>query len=186
MFQTALANIQLRIADFPVNKWYTNETQNVVVLPPSAWQEDDAAEMEQLCRRQRVMSTDQYQSFSLAGVLLVIVLGPALILTSWFLDLCIQKRSSLQPGGSKRYRRLAWIADDKLQLLRLALKGAGYDDWKNELDSVPVRVTRDKDIQPPIEEDNAVLYRKTITQQVLHAHKMYEMEPLFGHTAGPA
>lgn len=178
MFQTALANVQLRIVDFLTNTWFTNTTRNLLVLAASAVDPDDKGpEMEALCRQQRVQSTAEYQSFSLAGVIIVCVLSPAVITTSWFLESCVKQRKSLQSNGSKRYRRLAWVADGKLQLLRMALTGSGYRGWEHEMDDVPVR-SGVKDIQPPFEDHDAVLYPNVTSREDSHDEPVEEMELL--------
>jgi len=164
MYQTALANVQLRIVDFPNNAWLTNDSETLGVIAAQNWAESEHNAMAELCKQQRVQSTNQYQSFSFWGVIIVVAVSSILIITSWTLESCVERRPDLRARdgvkleGEKRYRQRAWIADGKLQLLRMALKDAGYVNWVNEMEYVPYREVID-DIDPVIEEDGAVMYR---------------------------
>lgn len=161
-FQTALANIQYRIVDFPNNFWAANGTiagdwkttgnTDYGVVAAKNWQESFAPALEGLCEQQLVRSTDQYQSFLLVGVLIVVVVSVVLIVVSWTLEMCVRRRGSRREGGKKRHKLLAYVADGKTQLLHEVLKGAGHGGWENEFDAVPSRrpadADRERDISP--------------------------------------
>lgn len=158
-FQTTLANMQYRIVDFPTNAWASRQdpadwqtTGGAAygVVAPRNWQDAYGPALEDLCKQQLVRSTDQYQSFLLVGVLIVIIVSCAIIITSWTLEFCVSKRKSRKFGGSKRHKLLAHIGDGKTHLLYTALKGAGYQGWKDELEALPHRSPPDRSNQRDI------------------------------------
>lgn len=158
-FQTTLANIQYRIVDIPNNawaskqnaaNWQTDGGTEYGVVAPRNWQDSYAPALEALCKQQLVRSTNQYQSFLLVGVLVVIIVSCAIIITSWTLELCVANRKSRKLGGSKRHKLLAHIGDGKAHLLYTALKGAGYDGWQDELEALPHRRPHDYTCQRDI------------------------------------
>ncbi len=92
-----------------------------------------------LCRNQMVRdTTGEHQSFSLLGVILIVVLGGAIILSSFFLDTvvgCVQKWTRW--GVEKRRQ---WTYDGKFILLKVAFEGSTRDlRWIHEGDTeIPV------------------------------------------------
>jgi hypothetical protein len=157
-FQTLMAYIQIHTTEFPNNQWHIENPELPRPQPASEWRGGTSDAMEQLCHSQLVRSTNDYQSFSLAGILIVVVLSATVISTSWLLEPCIFRLRSRQPNGRKRYKRVAHSEDGKLQLLRRILQAAGYGGWHNKLENAPYRPPRDpfhqKDIEPSVEEDD--------------------------------
>lgn len=150
-FQTTLANIQLRIQDFPNNFWNEDPSQPPKPVRAQDWPVATEA-MTDLCGQQLVRPTEQYQSFSLAGIIIVSALSLSIIILSWTLEGCLGRFSNRKPGGSKRYKLVAYSADGKLQLLRTCLESVGVDRWQNKLGHVPYRYPPnpqdEKDIMP--------------------------------------
>ncbi|KAF7190092.1 hypothetical protein HII31_08423 [Pseudocercospora fuligena] len=167
-YKASLANIQYRMVEFPNNAISQYSSSENMSLNYTA-----AEAMSALCHNQLVRSTAQCQSFSLAGLLIVVIFSCSIIFTSWGIDSCVAKRKDRRDGGVKRYKRLAWIADGKLQLLRMALQGAGYDGWEDELEKTPTRKEREgQDIEAVVEEVEAggkirVRYRDVRARQAM-------------------
>ena len=92
--------------------------------------------MENLCPQQLIRSASQYQSFPLAGIVIAVTLLVIIIITSWTSELRFRRRS-YEPGGPKRYKRIASACDRKLQVLPMVLQGADYDGWEYQLDETP-------------------------------------------------
>lgn len=179
-FQTTLANIQYRVVDFPTNAWASRQDPadwqttggtGYGVVAPRNWQDSYGPALEDLCKQQLVRSTDQYQSFLLVGVLIVIIVSCAIIVTSWTLEICDGNHSSRKPGGSKRHKLLAHVGDGKAHLLYTALKDAGYNGWEDELEALPHRTPPDhsaqRDIAAVVElSDGSILFPGPHTEAV--------------------
>ena len=74
--------------------------------------------------------------------MVVICVGSTLILLSWIIEpiiSCTRQRKRKTREDKNDFREIARIADQKLQLQRIALQGAGYGDgWERTMDEVPV------------------------------------------------
>jgi len=144
-FETSLANMQSYVVEYAAN---------VVDLSPYGYiqlaSEHDgpvAQAAQELCGSQRIRNTGKYQSFSFAGVMIVFCVGTTIILLSWIVEpLVAYFRSRPRLGGRRHdYREISRVADQKLQLLRMALTGAGYgNDWEKVMDTFPVAKARKK------------------------------------------
>ena len=135
-YQSLLANLQYQAVEFPNN---AEGTYPIV-------QADGI--LEKQCYSQLVRNTAEYQSFSLSGVLIIVVVSAALIVLSWTLESCVFAGTGRQSGAYERYKRLAYSADGKHQLLRSTLEAAGYGAWKDELEHIPYR-----DLPPQLQKD---------------------------------
>lgn len=166
-FETSLANMQHRIVEFPTNTWAPDSTSTdnyIGVIAAKDWHDGPGSNegMMELCHRQLVRSSGEYQSFHVAGIIIIAVVSGALIMTSWTLDCCISKRKDRRDiEAPKFHKRLAYIADGKMQLMRMALKPAGYDNgWEREMKYIPARRALDRhaeqDISAPSVRDDAV------------------------------
>lgn len=159
-----MANVQHRIVEFPNNQWDTDSNDGVDVVQPEDWFNFSSNAMRDLCSQQLVRSTEEYQSFSLEGIVIVIVVSSTLIIVSFTLEWCVFLPKRRQhPEGKRRYKRLAYASDGQLQLLRMALEKEGYVDWHDKLDDVPFRFSRDsstqKDIRSTFEEPQSFQMR---------------------------
>lgn len=88
------------------------------------------------CFNQKVRHSGDHMSFSIVGMVIILVVGGAFILLSLtvptiggFLQLL---------SGKGTHRRHQWIMDEKLQLLRLAYEGAGQGAWSGARNMVPL------------------------------------------------
>ena len=93
---------------------------------------------EAMCFSQKVRSPAGTISFSIVGVVIILVVGFILIVMnlclSTFVGLLQNKFDML--GGD--YKRLRWVLDDKLQLQRMAYEEVGMGVWKGGASAVPV------------------------------------------------
>lgn len=160
-----MANVQYRIAEFPNNEWDTNTTSGPNVVPPEEWFNFSSNAMRELCNQQLVRSTDEYQTFSLEGIAVVILISFALIITSLTVESCdFRPQRRRHPDGARRHERLAYAADGQLQLLRVVLENTGYTNWHDKLEDIPFRVPKDdaiqKDIKPGLVEPESFQLRR--------------------------
>ncbi|KAF2084695.1 hypothetical protein K490DRAFT_10084, partial [Saccharata proteae CBS 121410] len=77
------------------------------------------------CKSQKVQTTG-YTSFSILGLVLIFTLGSLIILVAHAID---PLSFSLPKSRSTTYQRIEWIANDTLQLQRLAHEGYGFGSW---------------------------------------------------------
>ncbi|KAK3380685.1 hypothetical protein B0T24DRAFT_676352 [Lasiosphaeria ovina] len=112
-------------------------------VPESALTRPANAEERALCAGQRMLSP-YHVSFSLFGLLFVLVFGLVVIVVSangeavaaaccW----CCRER---RKGAAASPARLEWAPNDTLQLQRLAHEQLGVGPWKGAVDAVPVVV----------------------------------------------
>lgn len=94
-----------------------------------------------LCGLQKVRRSD-YDSFSLLGVTLILVIGGILIVTNLFLASVV---GHFQRGRTvANQKRLEWIQNGFLQLQRLAYQRGGMGTWSREEESVPLTQKNEK------------------------------------------
>jgi hypothetical protein len=94
-----------------------------------------------LCGLQKVWRLD-YDSFSLLGVTLILVIGGILIVTDLFLASVVghfQRRRTVA-----NQKRLEWTQNGFLQLQRLAYQRGGMGTWSREEESVPLTQKNEK------------------------------------------
>jgi hypothetical protein len=94
-----------------------------------------------LCGLQKVRRSD-YDSFSLLGVTLILVIGGILIVTDLFLASVVghfQRRRTVA-----NQKRLEWTQNGFLQLQRLAYQRGGMGTWSREEESVPLTQKNEK------------------------------------------
>ncbi|KAK5053680.1 hypothetical protein LTR84_001641 [Exophiala bonariae] len=101
------------------------------VVPPS----DEAGR--QLCKAQKIRANGGYQSYSVLGLCIILVFGVAIILTSWVLEPITNFLRKNYLNDRKR-RRIQWLLDGKLQMLRMAYEYAGVGDWIKKDEETPV------------------------------------------------
>ncbi|KAL9102216.1 MAG: hypothetical protein Q9187_009149, partial [Circinaria calcarea] len=82
-----------------------------------------------LCSSQKVHQTSSHISFSLLGLLIVLVFGGSIIFASLFIDTLV--------GFFQRcfhiseHKAIQWALDEKLQLQRMVYEKAGIGSWNN-------------------------------------------------------
>jgi hypothetical protein len=94
-----------------------------------------------LCGLQKVRRSD-YDSFSLLGVTLILVIGGILIVTDLFLASVVghfQRRRTVA-----NQKRLEWTQNGFLQLQRPAYRRGGMGTWSREEESVPLTQKNEK------------------------------------------
>ncbi len=88
-----------------------------------------------IAETQKVHVAD-YISFSLFGVVFILVGGGTIIILSLILGpitSCLRKRRGYRP-----YANLEWTSNETLQLQRLAHEGIGLGAWSGTTETVPV------------------------------------------------
>ncbi len=100
-------------------------------------------EFNQLCLSQRIRTGSTVQNFSVLAMVLVIVLSMVIIVLSATLPSCVlslrsrrRRRNRLSPEAEMRY--LARLADEKYELLRMALENGGVERWETGKWGIPV------------------------------------------------
>ena len=107
----------------------------MTVIPPSD------PEGRAMCHAQKVRDTGTHQSFSVFGLAFTAAAGFSIILTSLTLEWIVgvvRKRFTRDP----RRRRLQWILDGNMQLLRMVHEYAGMGAWVNTDKQVPITEER--------------------------------------------
>jgi hypothetical protein len=75
------------------------------------------------------------QNFITLGISIILIIRTTLDILSWCVDIPVW---IVQMRLNRHHARLNWTSDGYLQLQRLAYVGAGYDNWENCTDNVPV------------------------------------------------
>jgi hypothetical protein len=139
-FETGLAKLQAYVVEYAANVADLGPYGSITEPSPATDPLDQA--FYDMCFAQRIRNTGAYQSFSFLGLMIVICVGSTLILLSWIIEpiiACTRRRRRKNGNQKHDYREIVRIADQKLQLQRMALIGAGYrDGWEHPFDEVPV------------------------------------------------
>jgi hypothetical protein len=138
-FETSLAKLQSYVVEYAANIADLGPTGSVLAPPPDGDAETQAA-LDQ-CSDQRIRNIGAYQSFSFLGLMIVVCVGLTIILLSWIVEPIVVFIRSKRRHNKHDYREIARIADQKLQLHRMALQGAGHTQgWDPEriMDETPV------------------------------------------------
>lgn len=153
-FETGLSKIQHYIADYVTNAWAGNPdlSSHITVDPPANWKEGDRPALKSQCQSQLARSLGGYQTFSFWGVLITVVGSVLIILTSLALSPIVRCCR-----WASRENTNAEIAFGKINVLRMALEGRGYDGWQNTDSDVPVRPATEADIHAPTLENGHLL-----------------------------
>jgi len=127
-YTTGLAKLQRTVLEYAAGA--SNITYGTYVQPPM-----DSIQ-QALCYSQMVPAASDTLSFSIAGVVIVLLIGAVLIITNLILDTLVGLYQRKRNVG--KTRRLQWILDGKLQLQRLAYEEAGMGEWSGGTSSVPI------------------------------------------------
>ena len=141
-FDTGLAKLQRTIVDYVQNSWtmYENAAEWMSIIDPSTLGSDGAYEDQ--CFNQLITGTATSQTFSTLGVFIIATLAPILVLLAAVLSKIVRR------CGSSHARNYD-LAYQKMNILRMALEGRGYDGWVNTDRGTPVRPGAGADIPPP-------------------------------------
>jgi len=159
-FETGLVKFQQYIVDFVNNPSIANDNGLISIITPGSWGGTDKNALQSQCSQQRVQSTGAYQSFSFLGIMIIIIIAPTLIILSWTLSICVNKRKDRRDNAEHAGKRYAYLADGKLNLLRMALEGRGYDHWQETISDIPVRDESYGTIMPVTREGASLKYPK--------------------------
>ena len=133
-FAVSMAKLQQRTVQYAIGSSYVPEGLTLVG-PANRYQEN-------ICNNTKIQSQSGTTSFSVLGVVIILIVGSLLITINLVLSTVMgfirQKRQW------KAYKSLQWTLDDKLQLQRLAYEEAGQGQWSGGTDSVPVTRRGDK------------------------------------------
>lgn len=126
-FAVSMAKLQQRVIQYATGPGYI----------PDAMHLDRPTKIQQkMCKNQMVKSSSGTISFSVLGLVTILILGAALISTSLVLPTVVEfLRQWLK---WKEYKSLQWTLDGKLQLQRLAYEEAGQGHWSGGASSVPL------------------------------------------------
>ena len=130
-FQIILTNMQLQVSRFVGGP--SNPTAQRYIVPPT---EEDSW----MCDAQ-IVQRQNYPSFSVLGLALLLVLGGIFILTSAILDLTTDILQDRQEGR-QRLKHLEWSLSGTLQLQRMAFEGRGHDKWDESTFTKLVPITK--------------------------------------------
>lgn len=127
-FATGLAKLQQSVVQYATGP--PNVVEGAYISKPT----DSISQM--MCNNQQVRSTSNAMNFSTLGIVIILVIGGLIIITSLVLDTLIgfmQRKWNLRD-----YQRVQWALDEKLQLQRLAYEEAGMGTWSGGTSFVPV------------------------------------------------
>ena len=135
LHNVSLAMLQRRIVEHasPAQAMPSTGINSTSFIVPA-----NTTEAMELCTRQRVYDT-AYSSFSVAGLVSVIVVALAIIIVNLMIDRVVAfLQVRFHVGEAKE---LAWIEAGLLQLQRLAFEGRGIGPWAGLDADVPVTTT---------------------------------------------
>ena len=134
LFEISLARLQEAVMDFASKSYPFVTGQNLI--PPSPDQE------KYICHNQKIRDIGGYESFTVAAILIIVIVGLFLLILGATIDSCfetVQRRF-----GWKPHKMMQWITDGNFQLQRIAMSESGYGSWRGAMDEIPV--TRRGDI----------------------------------------
>lgn len=91
--------------------------------------------------------------------MIIIVIALTFIFVSWFLLVCVNKRIDRRDEGLNIGKIYAYIADNKLNLLRMALEGRGYNKWVERMSDIPVKEEAEGKFMPVQKEGMTLIYK---------------------------
>lgn len=133
-FAVSLATFQQALVEYASGPTNVVSQGGTVTSPSDKWGQA-------LCKRQMIRNVSGYQNFSTLGVATILVIGAGLIFLGWTIDIFV---GAIEKRMNRHFTRLSWISDGYLHLQRMAYEGAGYDDWENCADDIPVSRGRDE------------------------------------------
>lgn len=147
MYQLALPNNQwhLEVSNFmavnmaKLQQLMVDFATGPTFLPRGTVRTEPVSDFDRiLCLNQRIQHSGEHVSFSVLGVVVILVGGGVIILFSPWIDTMGNLLQRLLSGKSDARRPRQWILNEKLQLQRLAYESKGQGVWSNVTDPVPV------------------------------------------------
>ncbi|KAF2670751.1 hypothetical protein BT63DRAFT_453115 [Microthyrium microscopicum] len=120
-FQTYLADVQRIVLD--LSSGLSGKDTSWIVKPPNGTMDH------QICSNQRIRNTS-YTSFSILGIVLVLVLGGLIIILGYTLPVIVER---MDPQG---YKSLEWRQNETLEIQRLAHENRKSHTWKSGLEEL--------------------------------------------------
>jgi hypothetical protein len=139
-FETSLAALQDQVIDF-VSKNITNLKGFASVETPSGALAD-------ACHNQIVRNRGGFQSFSVGGILIILIVGIIVISISFYLDVAVGKFQ--RTHHRQEFKAEEWRLDSKYHQQRLAFQGAKLGTWEKENGDVPVTADNEKLPRPRV------------------------------------
>ena len=126
LFGTMLNNIQVQSVEF-VTGPNSVETGDLAIKLP---------EKDQWMCGTQIVRRDDYASFNILGLVLILVLGGVFWIGNLFIDIFVRRVQHFVPRGEQRMRE--WDHLNVLQLHRQTLETSGISGWSGETDGVPI------------------------------------------------
>jgi hypothetical protein len=165
-FEAALVRTQAYMVDWVRHSWvYGNEPYAPVhdprTLPKKAGPDGDYIAAEQYqCNNQIIRSTGGVQNFSLAGIIVIVLVSCLIIGLGTFLESFVAYCRKLLNSRTGILKDLSREADDKNMLLSLALEGAGSKaPWELRSFGIPITEEEGHDVLPIRRPDGLVGYQ---------------------------
>lgn len=134
-FAISMAKLQQKTLQYATGPPSIPEGYNFI--GPRSWEE------KRICDNQIIRSTSGTTSFSVLGVIIILVVGSILIVTSLLQDMVVPLIRGMR-GKKNQYKTLQYVVDGTWQLQRLAYEEAGQGHWSGGADAVPVTRKDDK------------------------------------------
>jgi len=128
-FAFSLASVQQALVEKASGPTGVTEIGGYIISPSTIGEKA-------LCERQMIGNVSGYQNFSTLGIAIILIVGLVIIVMGLVIDGVVGWWQERIFG--KHYKKLAWVSDGYLQMLRLAYEGAGYSGWENCNEEVPV------------------------------------------------
>ena len=130
-FNVALAKLQAKVVEFATGPSY--------VAPDGVVTLYDDHHFAAQCYMQKIRSSTGYYSFSLVGVVIILVIGGLILFVSFYIDTFT---GFVLRRIGKEYKAQQWILDEKLQLQRMTYEKANIGNWRDCDSKVPVTTTK--------------------------------------------
>jgi hypothetical protein len=142
-FEMSLATIQDRIIDYAYKDFEAVPDNAKLVIP------SQSPELLAMCDQQIVRNVGSYQSFSMLGLGIIVVIGSIIILLSLCLETVVAFFQRRCCRGRQMHKWKRWQLDSILQQQRLAFQGLGLGgEWLKCEEQVPVTRLVEKYVWP--------------------------------------
>jgi hypothetical protein len=157
-FAVSLSRLQHAIVEFASGPTSLPSEASVITPTAPGWPI--------MCKSQKVKDSGTHQNFSILALGLIFGIGVMIIILSWTLEPCINSRRRKRNPGS--HRRIQWILDSKLLLLRMVYQYIGVGEWEGKARDVPTTI--------PLDEEKIFMLPNTIDPEnpgLSHRHDVW-------------
>jgi hypothetical protein len=147
LFSDTLSLLQHQMAAYPTGPPGPGDV--TVVRPWEAQDDASSADVKQvddlglaledLCRTQRVRSTQGTINFSVLGMGILLGFGLSVVALSFLIDPLVAQLRKLTGRSGRSARR--WTRDEYLQTMRMLFEGSGAGEWEGKVGSFPRTTT---------------------------------------------